>query len=396
MRRAPDQGGRLSRWTITTGAWFLAGFLLITIALILSVRDEDQSFPSITNVRASGYAAFAELLRRDGYEVVIDRSVRPQVKPEDLAFATSFDVYIPNEWEEMSEDYVPEPAPYQDVIKAHLEAGGKAIEVFNRENFALASSLVEQPRYVEWSGDLDTQYLINAPYGSSAYTALDIYTESYDAWYMDEEPFVSYIAHKGGLLVTVADGLPITNRFLDEHHNAAFFLDIVRGIAAPGSRIVFIEAGIGNAETPSVVNTLGQWAVVARWQIVLLFVVVVLTLGIRFGLPTAERKRVRGSRELFDAVGDVLRRTRNTGLALDNLLLEVDQRIRTVTKSAPTTARHEFLRLAPSDLQAQYMKVAEMCGISPHPGDASREAAKLLALLQDFERDSRAARGLKR
>lgn len=389
----------MRRWLLGTGVWILSGILLVTISLILSIREEDQSFPSITNVRASGYAAFAELLRRDGYIVAIDRHVRPRLAPSDVVFATSFDSFIPSEFEEYgpldSTEETP-VEPYLQVIKAHLAKGGNAIEVLNRRNFKLASSLAERPRNAESARDSDLRVPLTVPYGSSAWTSVELDHETYDAWFMDDEPFVSYMAHEGGLLVTVADGLPITNRYLDEGQNAEFFLNVVRSVADPGSKIVFVEAGIGNAESPSVVNTLGQWAVAARWQAVFLFVVVVLTLGIRFGLPVVERRTVRGSRELFDAVADVLRRTRNTGLSLDSLLMECDQRIRSVTKAGAQSARHEFLALVPKELKDQYLKVAEMSALGPHPDEATKEAMKLLSLLESFERDSRAARGLRR
>ena len=104
----------------------------------------------------------------------------------------------------------------------------------------------------------------------------------------------------------------------------------------------------------------------------------------------------RGSRELFDAVADIFRRTSNTGLALDNVLGECDQRMRAVLRGPRSLKRNELLQRVPHDLREQYLNVSELAVARTSPRAATAAAARLLELLERFESDSREARGLKR
>ncbi len=400
MRSAPDQDRGVARWAVNTGVWILAGVLLITIALIFSAREEGQGFPSVTSTRASGYSAFAELLRRDGYNVRLDRSVRPTFAKGDVVIAITRGVSDENDEQSLEEAMGDPPLdPHGEQVKEHLEGGGRVIELINSEHFDFASvgaGAVE--RFAESSADSSRRYSLSLPSQTEGKTVFDVTARPYEAWTVNKVSFVRYFAVGDGLLVTVGEGLPVTNRFLDkdERQNAEFFLDLVRNVAPAGATIVFDESGIGNAEAPTVTNTLGEWAVAARWQVMLLFAVLIYTLSRRFGLPETETRSVRSSRELFDAVADVFRRTSNTGLALDNLLVECDQRIRRVLNAPATAKRSDILQMVPTPLRDQYLHVSEHANANSSPRTAATAAARLLQLLEAFEHDSRAVRGLKR
>lgn len=397
MQRTADQERGLSRWIVTSGAWILAGFLVITVSLILTGREGDNAFPSVTSTRASGYAAFAELLRRDGYHVSLDRSVKPKLQSNDVVVMTSYDYAIDAVPSNPFSD-VPtlEENPYKSLINDHLKSGGRVIEVYNRDSLAGTRDLLERPHLAEWSADSDRSYSITVPYTDPIDPSIDLGVQPYVAWYVDGNPYASYYSVGDGLYLTITEGMLANNRFLDEKDNASFALELVHSVAKPGSRIVFLEAGIGNIDEASPTNTLGPWAEAARWQMVILFGVLVFTLGRRFGLPVVERRKVFGSRELFDAVADVFRRTGNTGLALDNVLSECESRVRKTLNMSPATPRKDVFSQVPAELKDQFFKVAEYASLGVRPQDAAREAARLTKLLDAFERDSRASRGLKR
>lgn len=384
---------------MTTAAWLLAGFLLITAALLFSAREEHLAYPSATNVRASGYAAFAELLRRDGYHVTIDRSISPRIDRDSLAISTFFGRSTYSELEEgMFSGPAPpaEPEPYLESLAEHVRAGGSVLSIQHRKYFDRASKVSKEPNSIRSAKAEERTYEINARYTTEMGEVAGFEETDYWGWYMRGYPFVKYLASGDGVMVSVADGLPATNRFLDQNDNAEFMLDLVRRLAAPGSEVVFVEAGIGNFESPTVVRTLGDWAVAARWQTLLLFVVLLFTLGRRFGLPERDRLVHRGSRELFDAVADVFRRSRNTGLALDNVLGECDQRMRAVLRGPRSLKRSDLLQRVPHGLREQYLNVSELAVARTTPRVAAAAAARLLDLLERFEMDSREARGLKR
>ena len=399
MRSDRDKSRGLRKWAVGTGAWILAGVLIVTIALIFTAREDRQGFPSMTNTRGSGYAAFAELLRRDGYEVRLERSVRPKYAKGDLVIAVTRPIEAPEAIVEFEEAIQEETLVdnHGEAVLAHLESGGRVLEVLNDSAFEHESDLVkEATRTVTSASAPDKAYTLSIPGGEWEDTTFGAGEAGYTSWYAGDSPFVDYRRVGDGLLATVSEGLPITNRYLDKDDNAEFYLQLVRGLAPSGSTVVFDEAGIGNAETPTVANTLGGWAVAVRWQALVLFAVMIYTYARRFGLPETERRTVRGSRELFDAIADVLRRTRNTGLALDNLLIECDERIRRVLGAPGSMRRADLLQHVPVALREQYLHVAEHANANTPPRQAAGVAAKLVRLLEDFERDSREARGLKR
>jgi hypothetical protein len=375
--------------------WALLGVLLVTVALIFSAREDRQGYPSVTNMRASGYAAFAELLRRDGYQVRLERGVRPEFARDEVVIAVTRPYFNKDDaWDAPLSD--PRLHPHEEQILQHLENGGAVIELINWEQFERASGQAVGARTVVSASDPARTYLLSLPNNPFETTTYATEATSYGAWFLGEYSYVDYTVHGDGMLVTVGEGLPLTNRFLDREQNAEFGLALVRSVAPRGSKLVFDESGIGNAEAPSVANTLGPWAVAARWQAILLFVVLLYTLSRRFGLPETEKRAVRASRELFDAVSDVLRRTGNTGLALDNLLIECDQRMRRVLNAPGTMKRSDLLQAVPAALREQYLRVSEHANANVPSRKATEQAARLLALLEAFERDSREVRGLKR
>ncbi|HXH61005.1 MAG TPA: hypothetical protein VNI20_06565 [Fimbriimonadaceae bacterium] len=403
MRSTQETGGGLSRWTITTGAWILAGLLIITASLIFGNRQENTGFPSITNTKPSGFAAFAELLRRDGYDLSLERSAKLDLSGADLVISTEYlEGERRNSLLSVASDDEEEAPPEEDTTPGYVKAldkfaegGGTVLTIKNSENFDGAVQSVPSKSGTVSAKDLNKKYSLRLAFSSVLPRPSKNQAAPYVAWYNQGNPYVTFTKSGSGLLVTVADGLPITNHFLGEEQDAEFFLDLVRSLAKPGAHIKVIEAGIGNAVTPSPTNMLGQWAVFARWQAVLLFVVIVYTLGRRFGLPEKDKRSVQGTRELFDAVADVLRRSHNTGLALDNLLHECDFRIRRALHQPSTVSRANMLQLVPAPLREQYLNISELAVSKCTPAVATASAKRLLDLLQAFEADTRTTLGKK-
>ena len=151
---------------MTTAAWLLAGFLLITAALLFSAREERLAYPSATNVRASGYAAFAELLRRDGYRVTIDRSIRPRIDRDSLVISSFFRASSLSDLEVdmFGEPLQPDgPEPYLESLAEHVKAGGSVLSIQHSRHFERASDMGSSERPIRSSADDERVYRINAP-----------------------------------------------------------------------------------------------------------------------------------------------------------------------------------------------------------------------------------------
>lgn len=387
----------MTKWLMTRGTWFLAIALLVATMFLLLVKDETYAFPSVTNTRPSGYAAFFELLERDGYQVYLERSAKPNFSKAQMVIAprytTSMD-YEYQQYDEYGEDesaFSEESIPPPDPLDEFMHGGGTVFEIEVSDDIKVGRdaevTMTSRPKET-LTVTTDRMFL-----GES-----QIYPDAlyYTPWMIDTSAYVGVAKDEKGRLVLISDGLPFTNRNLDQRDNARFALNIVRAFAPKGARIAFYEHGIGNSETPSVTNALGSWAVVARWQALAFAVLMILALGRRFGPPTKEIRAVRGSRELYDAVADVLRRRGDTATALRNVMQESQERLAKAMPSVRARSAEQLIASAPKEVREQYRLVMRMTESSISPSTAATAARRLLRLVADVERDSRAARGLGR
>ena len=188
----------------------------------------------------------------------------------------------------------------------------------------------------------------------ATFLTLDYQDFHYSPWFIraknSGEPFAVLMANGKGILARTTDGLFTTNRFLDRADNADLALRLIKGLVPDGGRVVFTEASLGKGIENSLVNTLGPWATGAYIQVLALFLVIVLTLGIRFGLPELEKRKQAGQREMLDAIADVYRRARSTAVALDSAYVEADLRIRRGLKIPANATESQRNDLLPPEL----------------------------------------------
>jgi hypothetical protein len=191
-------------------------------------------------------------------------------------------------------------------------------------------------------------------------------------------PLFEIVSVADGSCGIVADGIGITNRFLDRRDNAEFYLNCVRALVRPSARIGFLEAAHGPVSPPTLMGILGPWAETAWWQALLAGAVIVLTLGKRFGLPAEGRSKESGSKDLADALSSLMGRARATDLALGVLFQAADRELRRHLKlpsDAPESLRDARL---PADL-VQALKKTEVLSRERCP---MREAADLARRLE--------------
>lgn len=345
-----------------------AGLLVLTAALVLFSRSEGASRPSAVNTRPSGMAAFAELLRRDGFEVVFDRSSRPELRATDLAIAVS----APSEdvlglLSGRNLEREEEERAQAKILEDHLKKGGALIETQVPLDLDAASRSLDR---VEMALAGQTYTVARARNFTASSILLDVPQK--DARYSRPE-----------------DGLFLNNRFLDEYDDAAYGLALVRGLA-PGKRVVFLEALAGNRQAETLLSSLGDWAIAARNQILLLFLVVIWTMGRRFGVPETDDTPQRGVRELVDAVADVFRRSKQARFALSTVRAEVLERIRLALRAPVGSKEADLVAKTPPELREAMAHTRRLLeGEKLGPDVAMSAAKRLLHAIQAFERDSR-------
>lgn len=369
MRNVSSHSTRNTRDSLTLV--FLALLGLTAVAALLAVAGRDQRvWPSIAHRQPSGMAAFAELLRRDGYQVELEAYQRPQFPPEALVVS----VDLPQDMGLFALDGTTR-ALVDSALLSHLAAGGPRMTLVMGEEFERASRNMSEATVQDLQTgrtyQLVTDHLYNWVDGDSL-----IATESSTWVYVyDREVYVT-------------SALPFTNRFLDEGDNAELALSLVRRIVPPGSTVVFYEASFGNIAERRFFGTLGSWAVAAQWQVILLLLVVAWTLGKRFGLPAGEYVRERGTRELVDALAETMRSGRQYSWAGLMVRKQALSRARRVLRLPTGTPDSEVVDRLSEPAREALFHLEASCRSWSRPKQVVQAASRFDAAMRDFERRS--------
>lgn len=380
---------------LPTIAWVLLGLIVIAAAFLSLDRSEAQTFPSASSYSPSGTRAFADLLQQSGYKVSLNFSDAPEVDKDDVIVA----FYINHPLTFGGGDRDDEMSRLQDIVMAHVRQGGKAIlfdlsDDFDESSKMASGDIVDAKSTV---GNSNTTLKVNdqsepalsgappAPQNpfdtDSDPTENKTQTMEGDMLTIAQDPsnnqICSALFENNGTLLEVEDGIIASNRFIDQNDNAKEAMQLIRMLAPPGAHLVFPEAVFGNISTPSILELVGNWAIAAWWQILLLFSVIIYTLGKPFGYPDQERPLQRGARDLVEAIATTYRRSRATHLSLKCIHDAADREIRRKLKLPSDTHELERNRLIPSELAMALARVKMASFTKIHPKDAAKMAADL-------------------
>lgn len=368
--------------------------LALSASFTYVARDDVDAFPTIDGHTPSGFLAFAELARAEGYEVVLDRSTHPKLSPTDVPLvvelvATS-DFAIGGTDDE-------DGKAFAKILNEHVNGGGTVLWVTMAKGFqdaSAATSTVEakqaksgQPFKVLQSKEVTGKFF---PVKQRAPLWLD----------QAGTPLASLWGVDKGTVVKVEDGLAFTNRYITESDDAAFAVGVLRAAVPKGHRIVAVESAFGNSHDKNLVEWAGRWAMVARDQFFFLVLVVALTLAARFGTPATERIKELGARSMVDAMGANLGRLSNPSYAMHLLLADVYERVRVALRAPVGTPRAELLNQMPVEL-AQQVQICEAMTQDGRPSIFHRRnyvlklvenADRLDQATAWFEKDSRTRR----
>lgn len=327
--------------------WFLGGLALIVLLVIGSLmlvlgQQDTEADPSSYSTGPSGTAAFAELLERRGYRVIRSSARIPDLKDVDAVvwFVPSYS-NAPGAWEALTSPTETDPDSSSDSapsssdelrIKAYssfVESGGRIVEFAVPRDYSAASAealgeaLKVVPRYRS-----EVRAIV-----VTGRTADVDGTGTFEPCLYGVEGLgcvASLTAVGNGSVIASTLGLALTNRFLAEDENAEFGLDMMALAAPPGSTVLLDETVHRPPSVSSLAEALGPWAIALRNQALFVFVVVVITLGKRFGIPIKERGKQRGARELLDALHNVMARGDHGAIAIKWIL---DRRMREVRRA---------------------------------------------------------------
>jgi hypothetical protein len=343
----------MKRTGLPTAAWVLTGLLVIAAGLISLGQQDQTAFPAVKSFGPSGISAFAELLRKSGYRVSTNQESRPRLDRNDIAVA--FEI-VGHPGVDLIPDISGEKrvSAFDERFWEFVRDGGTGIVLPLSRDFLVASRNTKQtpPTAVK---DLATGETFTVTTGDVPRTSsFDIPAEDaiqMELWKEGSGSFLRAFRVGKGTALVVRDAIGITNRFVDKNQNAQAFASLFSIVKKRNSRIVFTEASFGSINDPGLLETVGPWANAAWQQLIVLGLVVVFTLGKRFGTPDEVRAVQRGSRELLDAVADTFRRSRSTTAALETALRSADTDLRLVLKLPKDAPRAERDRLIPVTLQ---------------------------------------------
>ncbi len=336
--------------------WGLFGILVISgFALALGSR-ETSTEPTISNFDASGSAALYSLLQKAGYQVSVNTATKPHLGPRDVAICFSEektkqavdDAPFPSTSDSTADD---EDPPFKKNLTGYLKSGGRAVTFIYPSNFADASHRALQDPPLEVKNKIVPKTLkllgANVQPLEASLPVNDLGQIPVTIWKQNEDPFV-WVSHVGkGKIVVCNDGLAASNRFIDKADDAELVLSAIELVARPGDRLVFTEASFGNVADPGFFESLGEWAVSAWRQAIVLFIVLVFTLGRRFGYPEERRRVVQSSRDMAEAFGDLLERARRNDVAVEAALERLDHKLRVYLRIPRDASEGERNRVLP-------------------------------------------------
>jgi hypothetical protein len=369
--------GRSPVWTAGLA---LLGILVIAVGIIALGTRETEPFPSAQSYLPSGSSALMELFRRSGYKVVVDQNTEPNLQPGDVAVA--FFPITPLTSKSFFNMDEAERDPTREKLDAFVADGGKLMSFPLSANFHEASTRALNARATVESKSGQKATVSGSEFGRPTPYLDGSPTDEYQLWGTRQGQVASLRRVGKGQDLVFSDGLLATNRFIDREQNALVVMDAARTIARPGSRVVFVEAAFGNASVPALTELIGPWAKAAWLQLLLLGVVLVYTLGKPFGLPDAERRKQRGTRELLDAMADTLRRGRMTKLALHSVYDDANRLLRKWFRTPRDTSRMDPEAQSLVDLHHALNRVEAAIQIGAPEDEAAR-------MVRDVERHLR-------
>jgi len=364
----------------------LLALMGLSFVLLVFAKDEKRTNPTVESTYPSGLAAFAELLRRDGYVVKLDKKPRPQLDSGDLVIAV--DMALPHSFTELE----PKEAKTKDTIDKFIGDGGSELVLNLPSDFQSSSKNMTLQSRRPLAGMAEKQMTKG--------TYVD---ESVSQWSSDEPVEVVGDAAatsqwSGRRSIYVHDAMGVTNRFISQGENAEVMLQYVHMLAPAGSRVVFPEALINNVQSDGPLDKLGGWAVAGRTQLYILALVVLTSLAVRFGSPTREAAKQRSARDMVDAVAELLRRGNKTQFALEAALNDTYERFRLGVSAPLCTSREHLRERMPEPLLVVVME-AEKLAAKRLPDDSWAARSKTMPMARaldfqatNFEKDTRQRR----
>ncbi len=384
-------------------AWILLVVMAVGAAAILLNQPSTNISPLSSSYSPGGAAAFAELLRREGYNVEIVDTI--PVAPQKDALVVMFlqREQIPLDTSEKASDDDEDSKPVnrrdtdskggQDAVEKMLgrtaglplkfvtdqvKAGGSAV-VLGYSEGEISKVFAGESTVDDSSG---RHYSLTALTNGDA-NELDLSEAdaSFPAWRFskssNDTPFANIDSINGGMAVVIPQGELALNSFIDQKDNAKFLVDAVHVVAPENRKIQLIDGAVLGAGQMGLIEILGPWAHGIELQIILLGIVIVYSLGKRFGIADETARVQRGARDLLDGIADTYSRSRAGKAALALVTQEADRGVRRYLKFPADASIRKRNEMLPESV-AQALSACEYANTQDPSAQESLELARRL------------------
>ena len=374
---------RLDLWHV---AWGLVGILAISMVTLLLNPKPTQVTPDPNSYDPGGASAFAELLTRAGYRVSVDHHLRPILAPGDIAVCFLYDA-PPDADAAASAANSPLAPPDETVteavtaVNAWNDAGGAALWLPVPKEIGTKSTVQvtgfpgsRGPLRLVTTGLAPTQGIGDATGISDVGTTTD------------KKPAAQLGKLGKGYELQPYNGYMALNDAIGQGDNARMLLQMLSMLGGPGShRVVFTTATYGDGVPITLMEAIGPWAMAAWRQFLLLLVVIVVTLGCRFGLPDEEpRRKEQGGYELINGLAGLLERARAYDRALRVSLRRAEYLIRRRLKLGKDAPIDAYLESLPTDVRDSLDQMRLLLGSNAPHAYVLRSVRKLDQAVSDF------------
>lgn len=312
-----------------------------TVFLLIGQQSR-TAFPSLASSAPSGMKLFGELLERNGMKIDANRSEFPTAKKGtvSVAFVTknisSALYYLSDEENSGAESLMPS---LSNLLK-NSKPGSKLILVRMDPEFDSQSVSAGPATYIPVMNLGKPSYKLQGiprdipDYEENIGSPLGKYDNGSSA-----DQSIAWSKKFGNTeILMLNSGLIASNRFIDKGDNAEFLVSLFRRFGGKNAHFVSYESTFGNGQPTNLFTAIGNWAVVASWQALLLFIVVCYSVSVRFGIAHPMRSRERGTTDAIDALGTTFVRTENisyaSALYFDRIIHQAKTKLR-IPRNAP-------------------------------------------------------------
>lgn len=340
---------------------------LVSFALVSLGETNNEIFPTSLNADPGGTLALYQVLQQEG--IPVERLfARPRVKDPRIGAVLYFRTGPDWTLLDSGPSFIEEDFPTETVI------------LFADTGFSLIKRADYQPQEV--------QALVPVV-GTVNRTGAPVSLAARDRHALLENRFghaiVTAQTIEGRTYVRLKNGYAYLNRFLGQDDNAALIVSLIKSVLPPGKALALPEYAYGVGAPDNLFTRLGPSYSSALIQILVIFVLLIYSLGKRFGCPDDDPPKKPGTRHFIYALADAFRRAKCSDVVIET---ELKRALRIVSKKLNLPAElpeQEKLSRVPGELGAVMRTLKDWQGKRVSDSDLREVCGRLDRLLAEIQ-----------